>query len=249
MARPKGSKNKAKGEAAPKQTAAPASAPSSGHNSALTDQEYHDLVVMWAPKRAVALANKKKYDKELKDIDQKIHAVLGENGVLDIKDHIELQTPEGEKKFKENLARLQRMAAWNNLAVGTQGDLLQSSVDRTPIVDRARQEGRAAALEDKLCQPPYDAHEPQQAWIEGWHDGTAQRVRLGIKPTEAATPPVQPAAPGADSFDNDILNEGAGAGEEPPKQGAAAFRENVAAGDQHIKDTAAALAKENETTH
>lgn len=70
------------------------------------------------------------------------------------------------------LSRRAEIASWFALPVNFQPDMF---TDRTPIDDRAFEEGKAAGLRGKDPTPAYDENSvPGQAWLKGWHDG--QRI-------------------------------------------------------------------------
>ena len=69
----------------------------------------------------------------------------------------------------EEIRRRAEIASWFALPVNYQPDMF---TDRTPLDDRAFEEGKVAGLTGKDCAPGYDATSPAgQRWIEGWHEG------------------------------------------------------------------------------
>lgn len=70
------------------------------------------------------------------------------------------------------ILRRAEIASWFALAVNFQPDMFE---DRTPIEDRAFEEGKAAGLQGKNPDAPYDAaSKTGQGWLQGWHEG--QRI-------------------------------------------------------------------------
>ncbi|WP_157632729.1 hypothetical protein [Hoeflea sp. 108] len=70
------------------------------------------------------------------------------------------------------ILRRAEIASWFALPVNFQPDMF---VDRTPLEDRAFEEGKAAGLLGKGPEAPYDAASAAgQAWLQGWHEG--QRI-------------------------------------------------------------------------
>lgn len=67
----------------------------------------------------------------------------------------------------DELKRRAEIAAWFALPVNYQADMFD---DRTPLEDRAFEEGKAVGLQGKACESPYDGA-PGQKWTEGWHEG------------------------------------------------------------------------------
>lgn len=142
-----------------------------GHNSGLTEDQARALHLSnHVPAYEKALAAKKEADANFKNVCKTIKADGG--NIDDIKLTIKLRTPEGEKEFKELLDRQRRVAAWNDLAIGQQGWLLDE--DPRPITERALAEGKKAGLEGKDAVPPHAAGtEAYDAWMSGWHDSQA----------------------------------------------------------------------------
>jgi hypothetical protein len=180
MARPKGSKNKAKESG----TAPNAPSPGMGHNR-LDDAQIKALHFIHVGEYERALKVKRDADAAFKNACKRIKS---ENGSVDgIKLTIELRTPEGEARFKAQEEERLRIALWNGLAIGAQPSFFD--VDRTPAVDKAKASGAIAGMNDEPCSPPYsDVGSPQShAWVEGWHDGHASRISVlkGIRPLQA----------------------------------------------------------------
>jgi hypothetical protein len=95
-----------------------------------------------------------------------------------------------KKKEPEAIEEAQaraRVARWLAHPVGHQMSIFdEAEPDRTPLVDRAREEGKVAAFENKACKPPYDAAtEAGQAWIAGHHEGQ-EVIAKGFKPLPKA---------------------------------------------------------------
>jgi len=90
-----------------------------------------------------------------------------------IKEYIDYQTEEGQERLREDLARKQKVARWAGLPVGTQINFLEE-IDRTPIDERTREDGKRAGLKGEKCEAP--RHVPGNlisAWVEGWTAGQA----------------------------------------------------------------------------
>lgn len=242
MARTKGSKNKPKNGTAPQQQSVAQQPPSAGHNSELSPEARRKLYLQGLGRIEGLQEEMGTINSQIRNERKELKAIGFETAEVNFGLKLRKNKPEDEVDVWR---KLQFVAEMLNHQIWTQPDMLDG-VDRTPAVDKAAEDGLMAGMEGQQCKPPYaPGSEQEQKWVAQWHRGQEIKIEKGIKPLE------QP-APASQSFDNDILNEGAGAGEEPPRQGAAAFRENVAAGDQHIKDTAAALAKEKgeaETAH
>ena len=94
-----------------------------------------------------------------------------------IKEYIAYQTEEGRAQLKEDLERKQRVARWAGMPVGTQINFLDE-IDRTPIDERVRDEGKRAGLKGEKCDAPRTLPGNLiSVWTEGWQEG--QAVLLG----------------------------------------------------------------------
>lgn len=177
MARPKGSLNKK-----PKLSVV-GSSPGVGHN-ALSDEAMQALHLNnHVPSYERALKAKKDADAAFKNVCKLIKAEGGT--VASVKLTLDLRTPEGEAKLKAQIEESIRVARWNNLAVGTQGDIF--GPDRRPVDERAFDDGKLAGMSGKDCKPPHSPDtEAYNKWVEGWHHGQSV-LGAGIKqkPPEA----------------------------------------------------------------
>lgn len=165
--RPAGSKNKPK--IVPANTNAPAPPPAN-HNE-LSEEQLQGLMFRHKERYEHLLGLKKVADKSLKDFCKIIKADLGDGGLDDIKVAIQLETAEGEARFKERMERQARVARWMGLDLGTQGSLFGE--DRRPGEDKAFEEGKRAGMSGKERRPPtYDPSSPQaRAWLKGYDAG------------------------------------------------------------------------------
>lgn len=122
-----------------------------------------------------SLAAKKKADAAFKNACKLIKAELGPTGVTIIKAMVELDTPEGEAAVTDRIRAQATAAKWAGLPIGAQIELQLGEPDRTPAVDRARDEGKKASMENKPRKSGYAAETPQHAaWMDGYneHQGT-----------------------------------------------------------------------------
>lgn len=160
-----------------------------GHNSELTDEQKQGLHLNnHVPSYERALKAKKDADAAFKNV---CKTIKSEGGSIDeVKLTISLRTPEGEALLKATLEQSIKIARWNGLAIGTQGDLF--GPDRRPIEERAFEEGKRAGLSGENCQPP---HQPgtgaYDKWIEGWHAGQAV-LASGFNKTPSDTELLRP---------------------------------------------------------
>ena len=157
----------------------------SGVTRDINDDDLRALAANHRPKYEKALASKKAADKALQDLGKVIKADLGDNGMAIIKAMIELDTPEGEAKVKARLRAQATAMAWSSHQLGTQILLDLDSPDRTPAVDRAYDEGKAASMGGKSKKPPYDPSTPQYAkWMEGYDKDQERRAMSLKKPDD-----------------------------------------------------------------
>lgn len=157
--------------------------PGVGHNQ-LTDDERFALLSRHK-KTIVSLREaKKEAAKAVKDAEKLAKSELGDEAVLEIDHMIELETAEGEAKFKANVEREVRVARWLGLPIGSNGDLFDA-VDRTPAVDRAAATGKRDGLAGNRAQPNCDPSVPQYAaYMAGYAEG--QKIAFNIKPFPSA---------------------------------------------------------------
>jgi hypothetical protein len=137
--------------------------PTAGQNSTLTDEEKRALTLHHKRKyeAADALVEKAKADRTA--IANLAKSDLGKGALADIKDMIIADIP---KKMKSILERAQRLARWAGLKVSSQPQLFEAAQ-----VDHA-EEGKTAGMAGDRCEPPSSlAHDAQQLWIGGWHEG------------------------------------------------------------------------------
>jgi ribosome modulation factor len=184
-----------------------------GHNSSgLTDDQVQALTRQHSEKRAHLLELEKTAKANRMNFDKVIKSDLGAKGLADIKLLAELETEEGETKFKEEMERQARVARWAGLHVGMQGSLFDE--DRRPIADRAYEEGKRAGLAGKDAKPPHaPGTEAHNEWMRGWHDGQAV-LAAGFKKKEPQSELVKSEDPkppsGPDDFDHSASAGGDG---------------------------------------
>lgn len=146
--------------------------PKPGHNSALTDDQLQALTRQRAEERSRLVEAEKSAKAKRMNHDKVTKAELGANGLADIKLLADLETDDGEKKFKEEMERRARVARWAGLQVGSQGSLFEE--DRRPIYERAFEEGKRAGFSGKDAKPHHAPHtEAFEAWMKGWHEAQA----------------------------------------------------------------------------
>jgi hypothetical protein len=98
----------------------------------------------------------------------------------------QLETAEAEEKARAKIARNFKIAKIVGSDIGAQLDMFEQP-SRIPAVDRAAEEGQRASMEGKTAAPKYDPSTPQyRAYMDAYHADQEQRIKDGIKPTEAA---------------------------------------------------------------
>ena len=143
-----------------------------GHNGGepaeLTDEQQRSLFLNHKQKYERALAAKKTVDADLKNVCK----VIKSDGfaVEQIKVAIALDTPEGEAEERAKIQRALQAAKWVGAPLGSQLDMFNEP-DRTPLTDRAYDQGRKASIEDKPARPHYAPEtEAYAAYLSGYHD-------------------------------------------------------------------------------
>jgi ribosome modulation factor len=177
MGRKKGDK-KSGSASAPKQTL-----------EGISDDQLYSLTEQHRQNYETILEAKNKANKALIDYGKIIKADLGAKGLQDIKDLISLDTPEGEAAMKAEMERKARVMRWMNIPIGTQGGLF-ADADRTPLTERAFNEGKRQGLAGESCDNPHHhttaAHKSHN---EGWAAGQEAKATKGfskLDPADAA---------------------------------------------------------------
>jgi ribosome modulation factor len=142
-----------------------------GHNSVLTDDQRQALTRRHGSKYWELLAAKKEADAALKNHAKVIKSDLGDNGLLTIKLIKQLETDDGEQKFRAEMEAKAAAARWCGLPIGAQGNLFDE--DRRPVDERAFEEGKSAGFAGKDPKPPYGPGEAYDAFMRGWHEAQA----------------------------------------------------------------------------
>lgn len=179
MGRPKGSKNRSTDS-----VALPPGEDKTGHNAngGLTDEQRQALFFQHKKSYQAKLAAKKETDAAFKNACELARAELGKDAVDEIKDAILLEADEGDAILQARIERQLRIARYMGAIAGTQFEMF-AGPDRTPAVDRAREEGRRSGMQGETLRSPYDPGLPQNdAFIEGWHLG--QKALFSIQRTD-----------------------------------------------------------------
>lgn len=155
-------------------------------NSELTAEHRRALGFHHKEHYAVALAAKKKAEADFKNICKR--ALADGISTDDIKLLIKLDSPEGEAELRAELNRQIEVARWAGSEVGTQFSFLDEP-DRTPIEERAYEEGKVAGYKAAAAQPPYEGA-AEQEWLRGYHDGQ-QTLMSALDLTKAGMEEIQ----------------------------------------------------------
>jgi hypothetical protein len=98
---------------------------------------------------------------------------------------IEVETAEKEAKARAQIARRLTIARYMGSDLGAQLDLFLEP-DRTPAADRAYHEGQSASMKGESARPDYAPETEQyRQWMKGYNDDQEQRIKKGIKKTDA----------------------------------------------------------------
>jgi hypothetical protein len=174
----------------PKQTAKPkapkaqaASGPGKGHNQTLGDRTADNIREGFLVHRNTwnqLTAAQKALDKRWTDCKAALKADDYKVLHMQIADDLS-GSPKQEAKVHAAVHDRLQVALWVGHPMGAQLDLF-AQPDRTPAVDRARDEGKQASMENRPAKPPYDPSTPQhQAYMEGFHEDQT-RIQKGFKP-------------------------------------------------------------------
>ncbi|QOZ25312.1 hypothetical protein [Bradyrhizobium sp. CCBAU 51753] len=174
MARKKGDGSKSSGaSAAPRQTL-----------EELTDDQRYSLLEQHRQTHERLLAAKKAADAALRNHGKIVKADLGKNGMDQIKCLIEASTPEGEKAIRARIEQDAQVLRWLGVPIGTQADMFPSD-DRTPLAERAFNEGKRQGLAGESCNNPHHVTtEAHREHNRGYGIGQEQLASKGFKKLE-----------------------------------------------------------------
>lgn len=129
----------------------------------------------------------KKARAELMAVCKEIKAESGARRLGKIKTLIALDSPEGEEEIANHIRDQIEAAQWVEVAWANAIDVdLFDEPDRTPIDDRAFNEGQRTAMEEKPAHPPYSPGTTSFTnYMDGYHSVSEARIREGIKAPDA----------------------------------------------------------------
>lgn len=167
----------------PKKDGAAASAPKTTIEG-ISDDQLYSLTETHRQKYELVLEAKNKANKALIDYGKIIKSDLGAKGLQDIKDLIALDTPEGEAAMKAEVERRVRILRWMQVPIGTMGDMFPSD-DRTPLTERAFNEGRRQGLAGESCtNPHHHTTQAHRSFNDGWAAGQETKATKGFSKLE-----------------------------------------------------------------
>lgn len=146
----------------------------------LSDDQQYSLTEQHRQKVEKALATKKAAAAAYLNACKIAKAELGADGMDRINDLIALSTPEGEKRMKEQIERQITVMRWMNVPIGTQGSIFGEE-DRTPITERAFNEGKRQGLAGESCvNPHHHTTEAHRRFNDGWAAGQETKATKGF---------------------------------------------------------------------
>jgi|GEM_PF-4424697 len=138
-----------------------------------TTAEFKDRYVVLAKAKKTAADALSEYVKIIKE-------AIGVNGLADIKDLVALGTPEGEALMKAEMQRKARVMKWMNIPIGSQVALF-GDTDRTPITERAFNEGKRQGLAgEPIDNPHHHTTEAHRSHVAGFASGQETLATKGF---------------------------------------------------------------------
>ena len=182
--------------AARKQTPANDTPPPAGHNTITSDQR-QALALMHRRIYRAKMAVKKEADAAVRNACKVLKSDLGEFGLLQIKDMLARETPEGAAKADAEMKARAEVRVW--VSDDRQLDMFQAGP--RAVDSEAFQQGKIAGMDDLPCCSPYsESTADGEDWIRGWGIGKAVMDELLA---ERATPPAAELVTGA-GHDGDL---------------------------------------------
>jgi hypothetical protein len=146
----------------------------------MSDDQLYSLTETHRQKYELVLEAKNKANKALIDYGKIIKSNLGATGLQDIKDLISLDTPEGEATMKAEMERKVRVLRWMGCPIGSQGALF-ADADRTPITERAFNEGKRQGLAgEPIDNPHHHTTEAHRSHVAGFASGQKTLATKGF---------------------------------------------------------------------
>lgn len=137
----------------------------------MSDEQRAKLTFQHKEKYQRLMAAKKTADTNIRNFGKEIKSDLGAKGLADIKDMVELESPEGEQKLKADMERRARVMRWMAMPIGSTADLFPAN-DRRPITEKAEAEGKKAGLAGEPHRNPYhQTNDGHGAWNTGYTKG------------------------------------------------------------------------------
>jgi hypothetical protein len=140
-----------------------------GHNGGgLTSDQRQALALMHRRIYRTKMAAKKEADAAVKNACKVIKADLGEFGLLQVKEMMVRETPEGAAKADAELKAKTEVRVW--VSDDRQLDMFPTAVKAAE--SEAYQQGKIAGMDDEACRSPYGPETADsEDWIRGWGVG------------------------------------------------------------------------------
>jgi hypothetical protein len=152
---------------ASKKTKTPDRVVGKDHNSKLTDEQRTALLLQACKQIEAKQTEMATINAAIRNLRKTAKADGISPAELNFALHLRKADPdEATALFRQQV----QIAKWLSHPIGKQAELFDA--DRTPIEDRAFEEGKIAGLEGLTAKPPYDAVAGQK-WMDGWHAGQA----------------------------------------------------------------------------
>jgi ribosome modulation factor len=162
----------------------PETAPLTGGHNDMSDDQKRALFLNGLGKLEAVKEKMAKLNADARNIRKQMKSEGYSKVEVDYALFLNKQSDDPDRIAEERQAR-ERVAKWLARPEGFQGGLFDGpgdGKDRTPAVDRAKEEGKTAGMQGESAKPPYDASTPQgQAWLHGHADGQATLAK-GFKP-------------------------------------------------------------------
>ncbi len=180
-----------------------------GHNSGpMTNDQRQALALMHRRIYRAKMAVKKEADAAVRNACKVLKSDLGENGLLQIKTMIAMETPEGEEKIRAEMQAKSEAVSWSSTPDG-QFDMFPQKAGSGET--QAFMEGKIAGMDDEPNKSPFaPATVDHEDWSRGWHLGKSVMDELiADREQAAATAEVIKGSDEGGDLDDDANDEAA----------------------------------------
>ena len=156
-----------------------------GHNSgSMTNDQRQALALMHRRIYRAKMAVKKEADAAVRNACKVLKADLGENGLLQIKTMIAMETPEGEAKIRAEMQAKSEAVSWSSTPDG-QFDMFPAKAPTGET--QAFMKGKIAGMDDEALNNPFGAGTSDaEDYARGWHLGKSVMDELIADREQAA---------------------------------------------------------------